>query len=181
MRKGEYQLAAGEIDAAIATLERAKDVREKHRLAPDYPVYIYSLLGRAYLTRMRRLEDSLQLADLRKRCRKVIRRGLSLSRRHPNYLALNTLNQGVYLWLSGDRHQALDLFGKSAGEARRIGSGMYEAHACHEAGRCLVGGGPEHLARGKEKLMRALELFKRCGLPPYQAQVERDIEAVSGS
>jgi len=108
VQAGHGLLALGRTEEALEVLERARTLKEDHRLVFDGLVWMYPLLARAILEKARRAGRPGDPAAL-KAARRPVRRGLRLARRYRNYRSPALLAEGLLLWGRGrhDRARAL--------------------------------------------------------------------------
>ena len=169
VQTGHALLVLGRTDEALEVLERARKLKEEHRLVFDGLVWMYPLLARAILERARlagRPGDPRAL----KAARTPVKRGLRQARRYRNYRSPALLAEGLLLWGRGDRERARTRFSESIEAAREMAAKLMLAEAYYEAGRCLLDDEAEH-ELATSHLETALMLARECNLRPYEERI----------
>ena len=163
---GDMLFAADRIDQSIDYLEQAQEIRERDSLLQDYLVFIYPLLARAYMEKIRTNSNlnKKEQKRLRKLSKKIVRKSLFLTKivGHPNFLSQSYLNKGTFNWLSGRKKKARKFFQLSMQTAEKLGSDIQLASSYFEAGRCMVEDGGKDAELCREHLQKALKLYEKC-------------------
>jgi tetratricopeptide (TPR) repeat protein len=159
MMKGDCHLLAGELDDAIACLQRARESREAHGLLPEYLVEIYALLATALLEQLRTSNDLRGPAARRRRLDEIsaiARKATRLSWRRHCYYAPSLRIRAAAASLAGDNHRADRLFARSLAHAQTVGAALQLGETHSEIGRCLMDGNQRDRARPHFAAARAL-------------------------
>ncbi len=170
--KGYMNLFKGEIDGAISELTAAKELKERKNLIHDYFAVIYGRLTQAILEKIRfGAVDKKERTRLLKTCKKLIRKALSINKKHPNYMPNAILVSAIYNWIKGNKSKAKKLFKKSRQVAEGQKAKLRLAEAYYEEGRCMLEDGePAELYR--VPLEKALSLYEKCGTTLYVSRVQ---------
>ncbi len=169
VQTGHALLSLGRTDEAIEVLERARKLKEDHRLVFDGLVWMYPLLARGYLERARVGGLAADPGSV-KAARGAVRRGLRLSRRYRNYRSPALLAEGLLLWNDGKRDGARERFSEAIEAARAMDAKLMLTEAYYEAGRCLLDDDAEH-ELATSHLETALMLARECNMRPYEERV----------
>lgn len=172
MMKGDCHLLAGELDDAIACLQRARASRENHGLLPEFLVEIYPLLATAMLEQLRAGAEWRHAAARRRRLEEIsaiARKAMQLSRRRHCYYAPALRVGAAAAFLTGDERRAMTLFDKSLAHAERVGAILQLGETHVEMGRCLVEANAGDRAR--PHFEAALALFENAGARTFVQRV----------
>lgn len=158
-------LDMGEIDKAIAALEKACRIRDEHYILQDYTAGLDAMRVRAYWERHLKRTGGRQLADpdeqrlLNHLSRKALW-GARLG--HPNYLSPGYLSRGIAYWATDRSRQALRYFRRALEIAQSQRLDRWLADGYFEAGRCLIMRA-DTFQEGWSYLHRAEKLFEDQG------------------
>ena len=170
--KGYMNLFKGEIDEAISELTAAKELKERKNLIHDYFAVIYGRLTQAILEKIRfGAVDKKERTRLLKTCKKLIRKALSINKKHPNYMPNAVLASAIYNRVKGNKSKAKKLFAKCRQVAEKQKAKLHLAEAFYEEARCMLED-DEPAELNRVLLKKALSLYEKCGATLYVSRVQ---------